>query len=576
MSWERPVPLIGDVTSAAERHLDPTGWAFPAVERDALDAVVAARRDVRRFRPDDIDHALVDQLLAAAHQAPSVGHSQPWRFIVVRDPQTRDTAAWLADQQRLTQAAQLDETSARQLLDLQLEGIREAPVGIVVCCDRRTDAAGILGRATFPDADMWSCSCAIQNLWLAARARGLGVGWVTLFRPADLTSLLGVPDGVETLGWLCIGYPDERQQGPGLERHGWSSRGPLGELVMTDRWNDAQPPAPPRSRIAAPTAASVVAARDATDRFLTPSGSLGVLDRALDRVIANLGSQITRATLVIVGGDHPVADLGVSPYPRTVTASVLDAATGGASMGAAAAAASQLACEVIDAGSSTGDLASNDAMTTSHTEALIDHGTRAGRRLGTDQLVVVGEVGVGNTTVAAVLSAALLGIDATGVVGLGSGADSAMIRRKQDVVAAALKRWRNLRRRADDAVDLLRTLGGPEFAVICGIVVGVAECGGVVVLDGLATSVAAAVACTMSPVASSHLIAGQRSNEIAHPLVLRHLGLEPVLDLRLRAGEGVGAVLATRLLLDGLQIRRTTARTDEPRLHLASAQHDPQ
>ncbi|MCU1365947.1 MAG: bluB [Ilumatobacteraceae bacterium] len=259
-----------------------------------------------------------------------------------------------------------------------------------------------------------------------------------------------------------------------------------------------------------------------------------------------------------------------------MTASVLDAATAGTSMGAAAAAASQLACKVIDAGSSTGDLAATDAMTTSHTKALIELGTRAGRRLFADQLVVVGEVGIGNTTVAAALTAALLGIDATSVVGLGSGADSAMIRRKQDVVAAALKRWRNLHRRADDAVDLLRTLGGPEFAVICGIVVGVAECGGVVVLDGLATSVAAAIACTMSPAASGHLVAGQRSNEMAHPLVLRRLGLEPVLDLRLRAGEGVGAVLATRLLLDGLEIRRTTARTEERRLHFASSQHDPQ
>ncbi|MCU1365948.1 MAG: cob(II)yrinic acid a,c-diamide reductase [Ilumatobacteraceae bacterium] len=271
MSRERPVPLIGDVTSAAERHHDPTGWAFPAVEQDALDAVVAARRDVRRFRPDDIDQTLVDQLLVAAHQAPSVGQSQPWRFIVVRDPRTRATAAWLADQQRLTQADQLDEASACQLLDLQLEGIREAPIGIVVCCGRRTNPAGVLGRATFPDADMWSCACAIQNVWLAAHARGLGVGWVTLFRPEDLTSLLGVPDGVETLGWLCVGYPDERQLAPGLERHGWSARRPLGELVMTDRWNDAQPPAPPQSRIAAPTAASIVAARDETDRFLTPS-----------------------------------------------------------------------------------------------------------------------------------------------------------------------------------------------------------------------------------------------------------------------------------------------------------------
>lgn len=561
MSWERPVPLIGDVTSADDRRRDPTGWAFSSAEQDALAAITAARRDVRRFRPHEVDPAVLDELLVAAHQAPSVGHSQPWRFIVVRDLETRATAAWMADQQRLAQAAMLDETSARQLLDLQLEGIREAPVGLVVCCDRRADAAGVLGRATFPDADMWSCAAAIQNLWLAARARGLGVGWVTLFRPERLRALLAVPDGVETLGWLCIGYPDERQVGPGLERHGWSARQPITDLVMSERWNDEQAPTSPRSRIAAPAPTAIVATRDETDRFLTPSGSLGVLDRAVDRIVANLGRHISAGILVLVGGDHRVADLGVSPYPRSVTATVLAAASAGTSLGASAAAAAGLDCEVLDAGSSTGDLASSDPMTTRDTEILLERGTMLGRRISGDRLVALGEVGIGNTTIAAALSAAILGVDATQVVGLGSGADSTMVQRKQSVVAAALARWNRLGRQSDDAVSLLQTLGGPEFAVLCGVVLGAAECGGIVVLDGLATSIAAAIACLVSPATSAHLIAGQRSNERAHPLVLGYLGLEPVLDLRLRAGEGVGAVLATRLLLDGLEIRRTTART---------------
>ena len=132
----------------------------------------------------------------------------------------------MADRERLAQAAQLDAAAARHLLDLQLEGIREAPLGVVVCCDRRAPAAGVLGRATFPDADLWSCACAIENLWLAARAEGLGMGWVTLFAPAELSALLGLPDGVVTLGWLCLGWPDERPPEPGLQRAGWSRRDP--------------------------------------------------------------------------------------------------------------------------------------------------------------------------------------------------------------------------------------------------------------------------------------------------------------------------------------------------------------
>ena len=559
--YRRPVPLIGDATSARERATDLDGWAFAQNEQDALLSIIAARRDVRRFRPDDIHESSLQNLLQAAHNAPSVGHSQPWRFIVVRDADTRTKAAWLADQERLAQAAGMDEDSARQLLSLQLEGIREAPLGIVVCCDRRADAAGVLGRATFADSDMWSCACAIQNLWLAARAAGLGVGWVTLFRPEDLTELLGVPDGVETLGWLCIGYPDERQTGPGLERFGWSKRQPLANLVMTERWQSEGAPRPPLSRVMAPEQRTIVDVRDHADDLLTPPGSLGVLDKALDRVIACGGLANSRATLVLAIGNHPVADLGVSAYSRSVTADVVAAAMAGESIGVRAASAAGLAWRVVDAGSSTGDLVTTDALTAQRTEGLIEAGTKLGAQLAAEGLVLLGEVGIGNTTVAAALATALLDLIPASAVGFGSGADTEMVERKVAVVAAAVQRWRERSNSSHDAINILSVLGGPEFALLCGVALGAAGAGGVVVLDGLATTVAAALACTIDPAVSAHLVAGQRSNERAHAEVLRFLGLEPLLDLRLRAGEGVGAVLATRLILDGLELRRTTART---------------
>lgn len=560
--WPRPVPLIGDVTSAAERAADPAGWAFAQHERDVLDRIVAARRDVRRYRPDPVDDEEIHRLLKAAHSAPSVGHSQPWRFVVVRDESTRATAATMADRARLAQAEGMDPESARRLLDLQLEGIREAPVGIVVCCDRRSAPAGVLGRATFHDADMWSCACAIQNLWLTARAAGLGVGWVTLFDPDELRRLLGVPDGVETLGWLCVGYPDERNDRPGLERHGWSARSSLDDLVMVDRWDGDTSPDPPRSRAQVPTGADLVAVRDATDQLLTPSGSFGVLGAVLDRVSACCGPSTDSATLVLAIGDHPVAELGVTPFARSVTADVRRAAVAGRSVGIAAARTSGLSWTVVDAGSATGDLVTTDALTRPATESLVDQGVSLGRRLGGDGLVVLGEVGVGNTTVAAALAAVALDASPDEVVGLGSGADSAMLRRKQDVVAAALQRWVSSRHDPDDHIALLAALGGPEFALLCGVVTGVSSVGGIVVLDGAATTVAAAVAARADPVVCSHLVAGQRSNETVHVRLLARLGLEPLLDLRLRAGEGLGAVMATRMLLDSLEVRRRTVTTE--------------
>jgi nicotinate-nucleotide--dimethylbenzimidazole phosphoribosyltransferase len=579
------VPVVGDTTSASQRAADPSGWAFPDEQREALYAVIGARRDVRRFRPDPIDDATLRRVLAAAHSAPSVGHSQPWRFVVVRDQDLRTRAGLLADRERLRQAALLAPDASRRLLDLQLEGVREAPVGVVVCCDRRTPAAGVLGRATFDEADMWSCAAAIQNLWLAARAEGLGLGWVTLFRPADLAALVVLPDGVETLGWLCLGWPDERPPAPGLERAGWSKRMPLDDVVFTDRWpRGAAAPVAPPSHLRAPVPADVVAAHDDSDRLLTPPGSLGVLDRAVERTLAVRRPDIRTGTLILAAADHPVTRLGVSAFPPSVTAQVFAAAVAGTALGVTAAGAAGLAVRLVDAGvdrealaaavpaepdpvevvtltpaTDRGDLASADAMGRSDAERFVAVGAALGREAAARGLVALGEIGIGNTTVAACLAAALTGMDVDEAVGLGAGADSAILDRKRAVTGAALDRWRAAPGHRDP-MSTLAALGGPEIAVLTGVVLGAAEAGTVVVLDGLATGVAALAALALEPAVAAHLVAGQRSRERGHARVLTDLGTEPLLDLRIRAGEGVGACLAAGLLLDALSMRRTAAR----------------
>lgn len=543
---------------------------------------MAARRDIRRFRPDPVPEQVLTRVLGAAHMAPSVGHSQPWRFIIVRDPATRDRAALLADRERHAQAAQLEPESARRLLDLQLEGIREAPLGVVVCCDRRAPAAGVLGRATFPDADLWSCACAIENLWLAARAEGLGMGWVTLFRPADLAALLHLPEGVVTLGWLCLGWPDERPPSPGLERAGWSRRAPLEEVVLAERWPAAPAegaPRAPRSHLRAPDQPAVVAARDAADRLLTPPGSLGALDRAVDRVVALGHRRLGDGTLILAGADHPVCAHGVSAYPQDVTREIMTAALAGRAVGAVAARTAGLRTLVVDAGvgdrpvegavparpcDPRGDLAGADALSRADTLRLLDTGRALGTEAGSGSgpLVALGEVGVGNTTVAAALTAALLGLPADETVGLGAGADSAMLGRKTVVVQTALRRARAEHGdRLGDPLVALRALGGAELAVLTGAVLGAAASGAVIILDGLAVSVAALIAVRLEPAAAAHLVAGHRSRETAHARVLAELGLEPLLDLRIRTGEGAGACLAAGLLRAAMRVRSDTART---------------
>ncbi|TYP88567.1 5,6-dimethylbenzimidazole synthase [Blastococcus xanthinilyticus] len=564
MTWPRPVPVIGDQTSAAQRAADPAGWAFDPATVEALHTVIGARRDIRRYRPDPVPPETLRAVLEAGHRAPSVGHSQPWRFVVVTEQATRDRAAVLADRERLRQAELLTPDRRARLLDLQLEGIREAPVGVVVACDRRAHATGVLGRATFPDADLWSCACAIQNMWLAARAAGLGMGWVTLFQPADLAGLLHLPEEVETLGWLCLGWPDERPPEPGLVRHGWSTRAPLEDVVLAERWPADDSPAAPPSHLAGPRPQAVVAARDSGDDLLAVPGSLGVLDRAVDRVLALPGAVPETGTLLVVAGEHPVAAAhAVSAYPVSVTADVLAATRSGASLGASTARQAGLRVRAHAAVSPApqGDLLCADALPVAAAEALLEEGRALGRELAATGLVCLGEVGIGNTTVAAALACGLLGLDPDDAVGLGAGSDAAMLERKRDVVRGAVARARSEHGRAlAEPVRALAALGGPEVAVLAGVTLGAAGGGVPVVLDGLVTAVAAVVAVRLEPAAQPALVAGQRSRERGSAAVLTELGLEPLLDLRLRAGEGIGAVLAAQLLLTALRARRGAGR----------------
>jgi nicotinate-nucleotide--dimethylbenzimidazole phosphoribosyltransferase len=576
VSWQRPVPLVGDTTSARARREGPQAWALDDDARDGFYAAVHGRRDIRRFRPDDLAPDVLERILGAAHAAPSVGHSQPWRFVIVRDPHTRDEAALMADREWHLQAQHFEDRAARQMLDLQLHGIRDAPVGVVVCCDRRAAAEGVLGRATYVDADLWSCAAAIENLWLAARAEGVGVGWVTLFRPEELAALVGAPAGVETLGWLCIGWPDERPPEPGLQRAGWSSRLALSDVVLLERWDDEATP-PPASHLQAPAPAAVVEARDQSDVLLTSPGSLGVLDRAVDRLRALGLTGESPVSAVLVAASHPVTRHGVSTYGDAVTREVLAATVAGESLGAVAARLVGAELHAVEAGvdgapvpgtrscrptGPRGDLVGDDALTPADASGLVEAGRAQGRAFER-RLVALGEVGIGNTTVAAALVAARLSLSPTDAVGLGAGGDAATLARKRAVVEAALVRSRRVHPDLADPMVALAALGGPEIAYLTGVTLGAAEAGSLVVLDGLVTSAAALIAVALVPAVAAHLVAGQESREQAHALVHVQLGLEPLLSLRFRAGEGVGALMATQLLQGGARLRAQAGRVVE-------------
>lgn len=216
---------------------------FSEAERTAVYKAIALRRDIRRqFKPTPIPPEVIARLLTAAHRAGSVGFMQPWDFILVRDPEVRRRVleSFRCERDR---AAHLYEGAHRELfLSLKLEGIMESAVNICVTCDRSRGGPHVLGRSTMIDTDLYSTCCAIQNLWLAARAEGIGVGWVSILDPKALVALLELPDSVVPVAYLCVGYVDTFPAEPELQRLGWRRRLPLAELVHLDRWGGLPDP----------------------------------------------------------------------------------------------------------------------------------------------------------------------------------------------------------------------------------------------------------------------------------------------------------------------------------------------
>ncbi|WP_339487122.1 5,6-dimethylbenzimidazole synthase [Pseudomonas sp. EL_65y_Pfl2_R95] len=210
--------------------------AYSAAERAAIYRVIAERRDMRHFSGGEVAPELLAKLLEAAHQAPSVGLMQPWRFIRITRVQTREAIAELVEQERLRTAEALDQRSD-EFMQLKVEGVREcAELLVVGLMDRRE--AHIFGRRTLPEMDLASVACAIQNMWLAARAEGLGMGWVSLFDPFKLGKLLNMPAGSKPVAVLCLGPVKAFYSNPMLQEQGWAQPRELSELLSENQWGE--------------------------------------------------------------------------------------------------------------------------------------------------------------------------------------------------------------------------------------------------------------------------------------------------------------------------------------------------
>lgn len=581
--------------------------AFDEGARQAVYDVIALRRDVRQFEPGRaLDRAVLRRILEAAHLAPSVGFSQPWGFVVVRDEAQRARIRESFLRCRQAEAARFPAGRREQYLSYRLEGILEASLNVCVAVDLRPRGEAILGTIVQPEAVRASACCAVQNLWLAARAEGVGVGWVSIVEPAVLRAELRLPPGVEPVAYLCLGHPVAFRRRPMLEESGWRERRALDEVVhehgiWRDREDAATPAAgrageAPRSSLrttAIPPldAVAMEASRAHQATLGLPAGSLGRIEQLAAwwaGVRGELPLPLPAPGLAVFCADHGVVAEGVSAHPSSATtARLADVMAGGAAVSALAARhgvrlvavdvglageLSALPCapvvplvsRVVRRG--TGNLRREPAMTRDEAARAMEAGAETARALAAEGVTLagIGDIGIGNTTAATAILCALTGAPPASLAGPGAGLDAEGVARKAGVVADALALHAP---DPADPLDVLAKVGGLEIAAMAGFALEAARLRVGVVVDGLTACAAALCALRTAPTLRPWLLAAHRAAEPAAALALTELGLEPLFDLGLGVGEGIGAVLGLHLVgacvstLSGLDPRRELARS---------------
>ncbi|MCL2344525.1 MAG: 5,6-dimethylbenzimidazole synthase [Desulfobulbus sp.] len=219
---------------------NPNQHAFTPAERAAVYRAIFNRRDVRgQFLSTPVPDAVLGRLLLAAHHAPSVGFMQPWNFLLVRSPEVKQRVQQVFAKANGEAALLFPEDQREIYSRLKLEGIVEAPLNLCVTCDRERSGPVVLGRTHIPTMDLYSSVCAVQNLWLAARAEGLGVGWVSIFNQTELQQALGMPPEIVPIAYLCLGYVSHFHDKPELEKAGWLPRLSITDLLYYDQWGQA-------------------------------------------------------------------------------------------------------------------------------------------------------------------------------------------------------------------------------------------------------------------------------------------------------------------------------------------------
>lgn len=536
------------------------------------------RRDTRHFTNDAVPDVVLKKALQAAHLAPSVGLSEATQFYWVVDQHIKQAIHELFQSENQKVEAELlhNTTLLQQYKKLKLEAIKESPVGLIITTDYSVLEKFTIGISGTANTLQWSSVCALQNLWLSLTEDGFSLGWVSILNFTTFKNLLNIPPHEYPLGYFCIGKPatDYGQQ-PMLQQVGWKSKS--NHLVVKEIKQLY-----PTSSNSANFQYSKIAATNNTllkealikkiNGKTKPVGALGMLETIAVKVGCiqeTTNPEIKNPNMIIFAADHGIARTGlVNPYPQVVTQQMVrNFLQGGAAINVFCK-QNNIKLTIVDAGINciwknedlaytnfivnkinmgTKNYLEEPAMTEAELATCLENGRAYVLQLKQQQCntIALGEMGIGNSSSAALIMHGLLNIPLAACVGRGTGTNHEQYQKKLNVLKIVANKYpfHNM-----DPLQVLQLIGGFEIAMLTGAYLQAAAEKMVIIIDGFITTAALLVAKKIQPNVTDYCIASHLSNEKGHQQMLTYLQLQPLLQLDLRLGEGTGAALALPLL----------------------------
>lgn len=534
-----------------------------------LEDILRARRDTRHFTGEEVPPKVLEKALLAGHLAPSVGLTDATRYFIIRSPEVKQEIKKLFEQYN-TKAFSLikDEGQKSAYAALKLEAIVEAPLGLVVCYDRSVLNTFTIGTVASNDTIKFSAVCAVQNIWLSLTEQGHAMGWVSILDHYQFKKLLGLPGETEPLGYFCIGRPaTDYDKQPMLQQVNWKQKS-VAPVVYEIKACHKPTPSSFETMPINPGGGKSLAQelQYLIDHKTKPKGALGELEKLawqIGIVFNTTAPRITRPHLVVFAADHGIAQHGVSAYPPEVTRQMVQNFTEGGAAINVFCKQHGIALTLVDAGVNydfapdlpiinhkmgrgTQSFLQGPAMTLDQVYTCLQKGAEVVNDIFEKgcNTISFGEMGIGNTSTAAVLMSMLGAVPIEQCVGKGTGVAKGSLRRKHQILRQAISNYPG----HQDIYRIMAWFVGFEILQMAGAMIAASANNMLFLVDGFIASTAYLCAYKINPAIKRNAVFCHQSDEAGHQRLLELLAAKPLLQLGLRLGEGTGCALAFPLL----------------------------